>query len=90
VTYRVQVEPRARKALAGLPRRDRVRIAAAIDLLAEDPRPRGCRPVRTAPKGTYRVRVGDCRIIYVVLDEEGVIVIARVRRKGKGAYCSLP
>jgi mRNA interferase RelE/StbE len=90
VTYRVEVEPRARKALTGLPQRDRVRIVAAIDLLAEDPRPRGSRPVRTASKGTYRVRVGDYRIVYEVLDDERVVIIARVRRKGKGTYRGLP
>lgn len=54
-----------------------------IDALAEDPRPAGCTPVRAVPKGTYRIRVGDYRVICVVLDEEQVIVVARVARRGE-------
>jgi mRNA interferase RelE/StbE len=83
VAYRIEVERRARKELTRLPQRDRVRIAGAIDALAEDPRPAGCTPVRAAPRGTYRIRVGDYRVIYAVLDEDQVIVVARVARRGE-------
>jgi mRNA interferase RelE/StbE len=61
----------------------------AIKTLAEDPRPTGCRPVKVAEKGTYRVRVGDYRVIYTVLDREQVIVIARVAKRSEGTYQGL-
>lgn len=64
-----------------LPRNDRDRILAALRGLAENPRPAGCRPVKAAGKGTYRVRVGDYRVIYVVLDDERVIIVARVGKR---------
>lgn len=89
MAYRIEVERRAGKALARLPRRDQNRIAAAIDRLAEDPRPAGCVPVRAAPRGTYRIRVGDYRVIYLALDEEQTIVIARVVRRGETTYRDL-
>jgi mRNA-degrading endonuclease RelE of RelBE toxin-antitoxin system len=50
----------------------------AREALAEDPRPAGCRPVKVAGAGTVRLRVGDCRVIYLVLDDEQVVVVARV------------
>jgi prevent-host-death family protein len=41
MTYRIEIERRAHQALGRLPKRDRVRMVAAIDALAEDPRPAG-------------------------------------------------
>jgi mRNA interferase RelE/StbE len=63
--------------MARLPRRDQFRILDALAAIAQDPRPPGCRAVKHAPRGTYRVRVGDFRIIYTVLDQDEVIVVAR-------------
>ena len=83
MTYRIEIEGRAHKALGLLPNRDRVRVVAAIDALAEDPRPAGCVPVRAAPKGTYRIPVGDYRVIYLVLDDQQVIIVAQVARRSE-------
>ncbi len=58
----------------------------AIKQLVNEPRPESCLPVKNAPPGTYRVRVGDYRVIYTVLDDEQVIVVARVARQGEGTY----
>lgn len=63
--YQIRIERRAEKALVRLTRRDRRRIIKAIDDLAEDPRPAGCVPVKAAPRGTYRVRAGHYRVIYL-------------------------
>ena len=89
MTYRIEVERRARKELGRLPQRDQARIIAAIDALAEHPRPAGCVAVRAAPKGTYRIRIGDYRVIYVVLDTEQTIVVARIVRRGESTYRGL-
>lgn len=89
MTYRVEVERRAQKALAGLPKEDRARVVAAIDELAVNPRPVGCYPVRAAPKGTFRIRVGDYRVIYVVVQDERVIIVARMVRRTESTYREL-
>ena len=86
MTYRIEVERRAGKALARLPKKARLRIAAAIDSLGENPRPVSCLPVHAAPQGTYRVRVGNYRIICVILDEEKVVIVARISRRGERTY----
>jgi len=88
--YQIRIERRAEKALVRLTRRDRRRIIKAIDDLADDPRPAGCVPVKAAPRGTYRVRVGDYRVIYLVLDDdEGLVTVTRVRRRGGDTYKGL-
>jgi len=51
MSYRIEIERRAQKALGLLPKRDRVRVVAAIDALALDLRPAGCVPVRIAGCG---------------------------------------
>lgn len=62
--YRVIVQPSARKSLAGLAvQKTRERIAGRVGSLAVDPRPVGVEPIEGSDK-TYRVRVGDYRIVY--------------------------
>lgn len=75
--YRVEVARRAVKALATLPRRDQLRIRAAIDLLAEEPRPPGCTKLQ-GERHTYRVRTGDYRILYEILDDRLVVRVIRI------------
>ena len=63
--------------LAGLERRDQQRIRAAIELLAENPRPPAC-VAMVGEQDVYRVRVGDYRIVYEVVDDVLVILVVRI------------
>lgn len=60
------------------------RIIARIKLLADSPRPRGCRKLRGSHTD-YRLRVGDWRIVYEVDDERRVVRVFRVTLR-KDAY----
>jgi mRNA interferase RelE/StbE len=75
--YRVEIARRALKALAALPRGEQQRVRAAIDLLADNPRPPGCTKL-TGEADAYRVRVGMYRIVYEVLDDRLLVHIVRV------------
>ena len=75
--YRVEIARRAVKALARLPRQDQQRVRAAIDLLADTPRPPGCTKL-TGEDATYRVRVGVYRIVYEVVDDRLVVQVVCV------------
>ena len=75
--YTVEISRQAVKAIARLERADPLRIRAAIDLLAGEPRPPGC--VELASEASaYRVRVGDYRITYDVIDDRLVIQVVRI------------
>lgn len=87
--WTIVIDQEPQKVLRRLPGDFRQRIDRAILALAEDPRPAGCRPVRDAPRGTYRVRVGTYRVIYTVLDTDRVIVVARVRKRDESTYRGL-
>jgi mRNA interferase RelE/StbE len=59
------------------PVKDRVR--AAIDALADDPRPPGA--VKLAGRDDYRVRVGDYRLVYAIDDSDRVVLVARIAHR---------
>ena len=78
--YRVEIARRAVKSIARLPRQDQQRVRAAIDLLAEEPRPSRCIALADE-ESVYRVRVGDYRILYEVIDARLVIQVVRVAHR---------
>ncbi len=65
--YSVQIKDSAKKEIAALPTDVLRRVSDRIDELALDPRPSGCEKLRGA-EDTYRLRVGDYRILYEVHD----------------------
>lgn len=70
--YRIELRPAAVRAPRKLDPQAARRIQAAIALLAEDPRPPASRPLRGRP--AWRVRVGDCRVIYTIEDDVLLVV----------------
>ena len=77
MSYRVEISRRALKVLSALPRKEQQRIRAVIELLADNPRPPGCRPV-VGEDRAYRVRSGDYRIIYDLYDDRLLVQVVRV------------
>ena len=78
------IHRRARKELDALGRSMKARVVAAIDCLTDEPRPFGCAKLRPQVE-TYRLRVGDYRIIYIVSDRDKTVTIVRVKHR-QGAH----
>ena len=75
--YEVRIAPAARKEIDRLPRQPRERVESAIVALAHNPRPVGsCKLEGT--DDTYRIRVGNYRVVYRVYDTELVVLIVKV------------
>jgi mRNA interferase RelE/StbE len=77
VSYVILVSTRATKDLDDLPTSVRRRIRTLIDGLESDPRPHGAQAM-TGLDDTYRIRVGNYRIVYAVNDAEQSAIIGRV------------
>jgi mRNA interferase RelE/StbE len=77
MTYQVRLAPAAVRQLRKLDPPGRRRVQAAIDLLAEDPRPPGARQL-VGGAGEWRVRTGDFRIIYDIRNEELLVLVVKV------------
>jgi mRNA interferase RelE/StbE len=66
--------------LKRLPKDVHTDIASAIEALAGDPRPQGCEKLEGSTN-VYRVRCGDYRLIYQILDDIRTVRIARARHR---------
>lgn len=77
MTYRIEVAPAAVRQLRKLDTSARRRIQAAVELLADQPRPSGAKKL-VGGDGEWRVRTGDFRIIYEVHDEVLLVLVVAV------------
>ena len=80
MAYRVFITPSADRVIAKLPQDVRRRVADRIAALAENPRPPGS--VKLTGEDTYRIRVGDYRIIYSIHDDRLVVIVIDVGHRG--------
>lgn len=75
--YEITYAQSALKALRKLDRGMARRILTAVDALALDPRPHGCKQLKGG-SDEMRIRVGDYRVIYDVNDGEVVILVLAI------------
>jgi mRNA interferase RelE/StbE len=78
--YRVLLERAAERDLARLSSEVHDRVIMALQALATNPRPPGCRKL-AGSKTDWRIRVGDYRIIYAIADDNRVVSVNRVRHR---------
>lgn len=78
--YRVLLERGAEKDLSRLSSRIHQDVITAIQALANNPRPSGCRKM-AGSKNDWRIRVGDYRVIYEIGDAIRVVRVNRVRHR---------
>jgi mRNA interferase RelE/StbE len=77
VTYQVRLAPRPARELRKLDPPARRRIQAALELLADNPRPPAARQL-VGGAGEWRVRTGDYRIVYEIQDEVLLVLVLRI------------
>lgn len=73
MTDTVQVLPVAVRTIRKLPPEAKRRVEAVIELLAEDPRPPAAKKLTARPE--WRVRSGDCRVLYRIEDRVLTVVV---------------
>ncbi|MEM8638057.1 MAG: type II toxin-antitoxin system RelE/ParE family toxin [Cyanobacteria bacterium P01_G01_bin.54] len=78
--YQVTIARSAQKSLTKLPQSVCDRILEQIDYLQTEPRPSGVRKLKGQTK-SWRLRVGDYRIVYDVDDQARQIDIVRIRHR---------
>ena len=76
--YEVLIAASADKELASMQRMLRQRIIEKFEEISKDPRGTDSKKLDEA---TYRVRVGDYRIVYHVDDKARRVVITRIRHR---------
>lgn len=75
--YTIEFAASADKALSRLPVATQRRIVAAVETLADDPRPPGV--VKLAgDDNLWRIRVGDYRVVYEIHQRRLTVLIVRL------------
>ena len=78
--FNIYLERRALKQISNFNKKEVLKIKSAISDLSENPRPFGY--IKLKGENAYRIRIGDFRIIYEIIDkEEKVIIITIIHRK---------
>jgi mRNA interferase RelE/StbE len=83
-SYQIEWKRSAQRELRKLPRPMIERVVVAVENLADDPHPRGVRKLANSDN-TYRIRVGDYRIIYDIFEKKLIVEILHIRHR-KDAY----
>ncbi|MBT2495730.1 type II toxin-antitoxin system RelE/ParE family toxin [Microbacterium sp. ISL-59] len=78
--YRVEFTAPAAKEIRKLDPQVRRRILAGIAALEKEPRPSGVRKL-TGFDDAWRIRVGDHRVLYEVVDDVVLVTVFRVARR---------
>ena len=74
--YSLQFKKSVARDLRAIPKADVARILRPIEQLADEPRPPGVEKLSSQER--YRVRQGNYRIVYEIVDDRLVVVVVRV------------
>ena len=77
--YSITISKQARKQFRDIPRKDRLRISGAIELLGDNPIPP--KALKLTNRDGYRLRVGDYRIIYIFNSNRLIILIINIAHR---------
>jgi mRNA interferase RelE/StbE len=80
VKYSLEIKQSAQKELDALDDALFNRIDRKILVLAENPRPAGCKKLK-GYKDQWRVRVGDWRVVYIIDDTAKLVSVTRIAHR---------
>ena len=81
MSYSVRIKRSAAREVASIPQQVRLRLVRAIDGLSEQPL--AGIPLKGALRGLRRLRVGDYRIVYELLEGKLVVLVVRVAHRSQ-------
>lgn len=77
MAYTIEIKQSAKKELLRLPSSIAEKIIGQIRLLADNPRPSGCKKLVGA-EHIYRIRINDYRVVYSLFDKQLIIEIIKI------------
>ena len=77
--YRLRLKKSAAKEIENLPRKDCARVVGAIQKLLDDPYGQNIQKLSGQEK--YRIRVGNYRVLYEIINDELVVMVVKVAHR---------
>jgi len=78
--FEIRWRASTKKDLRKIPSQEVAQIVVAVEELAREPFPHGCEKL-SGSEHTYRIRVGDYRVVYEVLAESRLVEVQRARHR---------
>lgn len=78
--YEVIINNSAQRDIRKLPAQEVKKIVPAIRSLSDEPRPSGCKKLVNT-NNSYRVRVGNYRILYCIEDRIRIVEVSAVKHR---------
>ncbi|MCE6989050.1 type II toxin-antitoxin system RelE/ParE family toxin [Dyadobacter sp. CY323] len=79
-SYKIVITNSAQKEIRDLQKADAQRVVSAISSLSITHRPSGCKKL-IASKNTYRIRIGNYRVLYLIEDSIRIVEISGVKHR---------
>ncbi|MDR2180016.1 MAG: type II toxin-antitoxin system RelE/ParE family toxin [Synergistaceae bacterium] len=79
MAHSIEFKLSVRKQIASLPQVQAGRIIQSALALADNPRPVGCKKLKGSD--SWRIRVGDYRVVYEIYDDVLVVLVVRVAHR---------
>ena len=79
--FKVELSPVALKSFKKLDPAVRTRIQAALNILADNPKPPAAKQLVDSPY--WRVRIGDYRILYEIKNSELLVFVIEIGHRSK-------
>jgi len=80
MAYTLELRSAAIRDLKRLPKDVLGQVTAAINALADQPRPQGVEKIEGSDS-SYRIRCGDYRVLYQIFDDDSTVLVVRARHR---------
>lgn len=74
--FKIEFRKSVEKDLKKITKKDQLRVLRRIRALEDDPRPAGCKKLSGLER--YRIRQGNFRILYEILDDRLLVYVVQV------------
>ena len=79
--HKIEFTKAAEKQLESIPHADQRKIANKIEKLAANPFPPGYEKLSGSSDAVYRIRQGDYRILYSLLEKKIIVLILKIAHR---------
>ena len=84
--HQVVLSRRAHRSLRDMPAEDARRVGDALVRLQNEPRTMGVIKLTGVAVAEYRLRVGNYRILFDIIEDDSVVEVLDIRRRSEGTY----
>ena len=79
--YKIEFSKDIESDIAKLPKKEISKLLQKIEKLTMNPRPKKAEALQGKFKGLHRIRSGDYRIVYQIVDDKLIVLVVRIAHR---------